>query len=47
MTVVGEGQMPKAKEEKVISPELRALLSRKVLVLDKAEVVGHGGGVRA
>lgn len=30
--------------ERVISPELRALLSRKVLVLDKREVEEHGGG---
>ncbi|KAI9742002.1 MAG: GTPase activating protein [Cirrosporium novae-zelandiae] len=30
---------------KIISPELRGLLSRKVIVLDKSEVVEHGGGV--
>lgn len=36
----------KAKEKgKVISPELRALLSRKVQKLDKKAVVEHGGGV--
>ncbi|KAL1655151.1 GTPase activating protein [Didymella pomorum] len=33
------------KEAKVISPELRGLLSRKVEVLDKATVVAKGGGV--
>ncbi len=37
---------PKA-EEKVISPELRQLLSRKVEVLDKKDVAEHGGGVGA
>lgn len=30
---------------KVISPELRALLSRKVDVMGKREVKEHGGGV--
>ncbi|KAL8897742.1 MAG: hypothetical protein Q9207_007055 [Kuettlingeria erythrocarpa] len=34
-----------AAEEKVISPELRSLLSRKVEKLDKQTVVKHGGGV--
>jgi len=34
----------KAKE-KVISPELRGLLSRKVEVLDKGQIAVHGGGV--
>jgi len=34
-----------AEKEKVISPELRNLLSRKVEKLDKAEVRAHGGGV--
>lgn len=34
----------KAKE-KVISPELRQLLSRKVEVLDKKGVKDHGGGI--
>ncbi|KAI4112770.1 MAG: hypothetical protein LQ345_006131 [Seirophora villosa] len=34
-----------ADEEKVISPELRSLLSRKVEKLDKKTVVEHGGGV--
>ncbi|KAK4691649.1 hypothetical protein P7C71_g5392, partial [Lecanoromycetidae sp. Uapishka_2] len=38
----GEGE---AKKEKIISPELRALLSRKVEVLDKKDVAEHGGGV--
>ncbi|KAL8722063.1 MAG: hypothetical protein Q9225_001385 [Loekoesia sp. 1 TL-2023] len=32
-------------EERVISPELRSLLSRKVEKLDKKTVVEHGGGV--
>ncbi|KAI4178547.1 MAG: hypothetical protein L6R41_008340 [Letrouitia leprolyta] len=32
-------------EQKVISPELRNLLSRKVEKLDKKTVVEHGGGV--
>lgn len=31
--------------EKVISPELRGLLSRKVEVMNKKEVAEHGGGV--
>ncbi|KAI9813829.1 MAG: GTPase activating protein [Pycnora praestabilis] len=34
-----------AEKEKVISPELRQLLSRKVVKLDKKEVVERGGGV--
>ncbi|KAL8879810.1 MAG: hypothetical protein Q9192_008155 [Flavoplaca navasiana] len=33
-------------ETKVISPELRSLLSRQVEKLDKCTVVEHGGGVR-
>ncbi|KAI9657908.1 MAG: GTPase activating protein [Bathelium mastoideum] len=33
------------KQQKVISPELRSLLSRKVEKLDKAELKQHGGGV--
>jgi len=32
-------------DAKVISPELRALLSRKIEKLDKTEVAEHGGGV--
>ena len=32
-------------QEKVISPELRGLLSRKVEVLDKQDVLQHGGGL--
>ena len=32
-------------KERVISPELRQLLSRKVVVLDKKAVVESGGGV--
>ena len=31
--------------EKVISDELRVLLSRKVVVLDKKAIVEHGGGL--
>ncbi|KAG8531978.1 uncharacterized protein KY384_003614 [Bacidia gigantensis] len=37
-------EMPK---ERVISPELRLLLSRKVEKLDKKDVADHGGGVGA
>ncbi|MCJ1460245.1 GTPase activating protein [Mycoblastus sanguinarius] len=39
-----EAEAGKAKE-KVISPELRNLLSRKVEVLDKKEIAEHGGGI--
>lgn len=38
------GSAPGSMVEKVISSELRALLSRKVKVLDKREVEEHGGG---
>ena len=34
-----------AEKEKVISPELRALLKREVEVLDKLEIRERGGGV--
>ena len=34
-----------AEKERVVSPELRALLSREVQRLDKKEVREHGGGV--
>ena len=34
-------------KERIISPELRQLLSRKVEVLDKKDVAKHGGGVGA
>lgn len=34
-----------AQKEKVISPELRNLLSRKIEKLDKSEIVKNGGGV--
>ncbi|PNS14404.1 hypothetical protein CAC42_3690 [Sphaceloma murrayae] len=37
-------QSPEAKE-KVISPELRDLLSRRVKKLDKKDIQAHGGGV--
>ena len=33
------------QEARVISPELRALLSRQVEKLDKSTVIEHGGGV--
>ena len=43
---IEEGEQGKQKaKEKVISPELRQLLSRKVEVLDKKGVKEHGGGV--
>lgn len=32
-------------KEKVISPELRQLLSRRIEVLDKKDIAEHGGGV--
>ncbi|KAK5004282.1 GTPase activating protein, partial [Cryomyces antarcticus] len=41
----GIGAEKEREEEKVISPELRALLSRKVPKLDKKEVLEHGGGI--
>ena len=34
-----------AEKEKVVSTELRQLLGRKVVVLDKTKVVESGGGV--
>ena len=34
-----------AEKEKVISPELRGLLSREIMKLDKKQVEEHGGGV--
>ncbi|KAL8748431.1 MAG: hypothetical protein Q9184_007309 [Pyrenodesmia sp. 2 TL-2023] len=42
---VPDAEASAAAEEKVISPELRNLLSRKVEKLDKQTVVEHGGGV--
>lgn len=40
-----KGKQPTGEEDgKVISPELRGLLSRKVEKLDKEDVVKHGGG---
>lgn len=36
---------PETMKKRIISPELRALLSRKVEKLDKKEVEVHGGGV--
>lgn len=50
-TDVADGARPGSAEDeanaqqKVISPELRGLLSRKVEVLDKKQVAEHGGGV--
>ena len=41
----GSPQDEAQAKEKVISPELRGLLSRKVEVLDKKQVAEHGGGV--
>ena len=35
------------EKEKVISPELRQLLRREVVTLDKKEVIDHGGGTGA
>ena len=35
----------KEDEKRVISPELRALLSREVVILDGKEIREHGGGV--
>jgi TBC1 domain family member 15 len=34
-------------DARVISPELRSLLSKKVEKLDKSDVAKHGGGVEA
>ena len=38
-------EVPEVEKEKVISPELRGLLSRKVVVLAKQAIVDSGGGV--
>ncbi|KAF2710718.1 RabGAP/TBC [Pleomassaria siparia CBS 279.74] len=38
-------QGPSGEETRVISPELRALLSRKVEVVEKKDVVKQGGGI--
>lgn len=40
-----EGPEVEQEKEKVISPELRGLLSRKVVVLPKQAIVESGGGV--
>ena len=42
---VAQGIGAEKKEERLISPELRGLLSRKVIVLDKKDIVESGGGV--
>lgn len=34
-----------AEKQKVISPELRQLLSRNVVTLEKKDIAQHGGGV--
>ena len=44
-TSASSNSEPTKIKEKIISPELRQLLSRKVEVLDKTDVVEHGGGV--
>ena len=38
-------QVGEEGDAKVISPELRALLSRKIEKLDKKDIAEHGGGV--
>ena len=40
-----QGGAPQKEKEKVISPELRALLSRQPPKMDRKEVEDHGGGV--
>jgi len=40
-----KGKQPGSEETRVISPELRTLLSRKVEKLEKEDIVKHGGGV--
>lgn len=47
-TGTDKGKQPgeeEKEEAKVISPELRGLLSRKIEKLDKETVVEHGGGI--
>lgn len=34
-----------AEKPKAISPELRQLLSRNIVTLDKKDIVEHGGGI--
>ncbi len=41
----GSAEDEATAKEKVISPELRGLLSRKVEVLEKGQIAEHGGGV--
>lgn len=41
----GSSEDEAAAKAKVISPELRGLLSRKVEILDKKQITEHGGGV--
>ncbi|KAI9779497.1 MAG: hypothetical protein M1835_004684, partial [Candelina submexicana] len=40
-----QGRKLSQQQEKVISPELRRLLSREIVKLDKGAVVASGGGV--
>ncbi|KAF2397284.1 RabGAP/TBC [Trichodelitschia bisporula] len=42
----GDGKEEEGKRVKVVSPELRGLLSRKVVKLEKGDVQKHGGRVR-
>lgn len=42
---IGAGKEKEEEKDKVISPELRLLLSRKVIKLNKEAVVESGGGV--
>lgn len=46
-TTTAQGPGAEGPKERVISPELRNLLSRKVEKLDKKDVAEHGGGVGA
>jgi len=44
-TMTASGLVDERPKERVISPELRGLLSRHVEVLEKKDVRQHGGGV--
>jgi len=41
----GKAKQNGDERDKVVSTELRMLLNRKVIVLDKKDVKKHGGGV--
>ena len=43
--MTASGPVDERPKERVISPELRGLLSRHVEVLEKKDVRQHGGGV--